>query len=40
MLHKVGFQHEGRWREAEFRHGRYHDMLWMSILRREWRVEA
>lgn len=36
LYEKVGFQHEGRWREAEFRHGRYHDMLWMSVLRREW----
>jgi UDP-4-amino-4,6-dideoxy-N-acetyl-beta-L-altrosamine N-acetyltransferase len=33
----LGFQHEGRWRQAEFRHGRYHDMLWMSMLRQEWK---
>jgi diamine N-acetyltransferase len=33
---KVGFQHEGRWRQAEYRHGRYQDLLWMSILRQEW----
>lgn len=33
LYEKVGFQHEGRSRQAEFRHGRYHDMLWMSILR-------
>ncbi|NOZ27122.1 MAG: GNAT family N-acetyltransferase [Chloroflexi bacterium] len=32
---KVGFRIEGRWREAEFRHGRYHDILWMSILAHE-----
>jgi len=37
---KIGFQHEGRWREAEFRHGRYHDILWMSILRRDWEAWA
>jgi len=32
---KVGFQHEGRWRQAEWRHGRWHDMLWMSVLEHE-----
>jgi len=36
LYEKIGFQHEGRWREAEFRHGRYHDMLWMSVLHHEW----
>jgi diamine N-acetyltransferase len=36
LYEKLGFQHEGRWRQAEFRHGRYHDMLWMSLLREEW----
>lgn len=36
LYEKIGFKHEGRWREAEFRHGRYQDMLWMSILRPEW----
>lgn len=33
---KVGFQHEGRQRQAEWRHGRWHDMLWMSVLEHEW----
>lgn len=33
---KVGFVHEGRFREAEWRHGRWHDLLFMSILRQEW----
>jgi RimJ/RimL family protein N-acetyltransferase len=33
---EVGFVHEGRFREAEWRHGRWHDMLFMSILRHEW----
>ena len=33
---KAGFRHEGRWRQAEYRNGRYHDLLWMSILRDEW----
>ena len=33
---KVGFVHEGRFREAEWRHGRWHDMLFMSVLRQEW----
>jgi diamine N-acetyltransferase len=36
LYEKVGFRHEGCWRQAEFRHGRYHDTLWMSILREEW----
>lgn len=36
LYEKVGFQHEGRWRQADFRHGRYHDILWMSVLRHEW----
>jgi RimJ/RimL family protein N-acetyltransferase len=40
LYEKVGFQHEGRWRQAEFRHGRYHDMLWMSVLRSEWKRES
>jgi len=33
---QVGFRHEGRFRESEWRHGRWHDMLSMSILRPEW----
>jgi RimJ/RimL family protein N-acetyltransferase len=36
LYEKLGFQHEGRWRQAEFRYGRYHDLLWMSVLREEW----
>ncbi len=36
LYEKVGFRHEGCWRDAEFRHGHYHDLLWMSILREEW----
>lgn len=32
----LGLVHEGRWRRAEFRHGRYHDLLWMSLLQEEW----
>ena len=36
LYETVGFQHEGRWRHAEFRNGRYHDLLWMSVLRDEW----
>jgi diamine N-acetyltransferase len=36
LYEKLGFQHEGRWRQAEFRHGQYHDLLWMSVLRGEW----
>ena len=36
LYEKAGFRHEGCWRQAEFRHGRYHDLLWMGILREEW----
>lgn len=36
LYERLGFRHEGRWRQAEFRHGRYHDLLWMSVLREEW----
>jgi RimJ/RimL family protein N-acetyltransferase len=38
LYEKLGFQREGLWRQAEFRNGRYHDMLWMGILRDEWRA--
>lgn len=34
---KVGFVHEGRMRQTEWRHGRWHDLLLLSILRHEWR---
>jgi RimJ/RimL family protein N-acetyltransferase len=33
---QVGFTQEGRFREAYWRHGRWQDMLYMSILRPEW----
>jgi diamine N-acetyltransferase len=33
---KVGFRREGRWRQAEFRHGHYSDLVWMSMLRDEY----
>lgn len=33
---KAGFVHEGRMRQAEFHDGRYHDVLFMSVLRPEW----
>jgi RimJ/RimL family protein N-acetyltransferase len=36
LYEEVGFEHEGRWRQAEYRRGRYHDLLWMGILRKEW----
>ena len=35
---KAGFIHEGRLRQAEFRDGKYHDVLIMSILKEEFRV--
>jgi RimJ/RimL family protein N-acetyltransferase len=36
---KAGFVHEGRQRQAEFRDGRYWDVLFMSVLRPEWNEE-
>jgi RimJ/RimL family protein N-acetyltransferase len=37
LYEKIGFRHEGRWRQAEYRGSSYHDLLWMSILEDEWR---
>ncbi len=34
---KAGFIHEGRFRQAEFKDGRYKDLLFMSVLRSEWK---
>ena len=36
LYEKAGFRHEGAWRQSEFRHGCYQDLLWMSVLREEW----
>ena len=33
---KAGFVHEGRMRQAVFKHGSYNDVLFMSVLRDEW----
>jgi RimJ/RimL family protein N-acetyltransferase len=33
---KCGFQHEGRTREALFKHGQYHDMIIMGLLAAEY----
>lgn len=33
---KAGFQYEGKYRQAEFRHGEYQDVHLMSILTDEW----
>jgi RimJ/RimL family protein N-acetyltransferase len=34
---KVGFQHEGRQRQAHYLDGKYIDVLMMSILKHEWK---
>lgn len=39
VLQKCGFQHEGTLREQYVRYGQRHDMMYLSILRREWRPE-
>jgi len=36
VYEKIGFVHEGSHREAEFHGGKYHDMLFMGMLRSEW----
>ena len=33
---KAGFVHEGRMRQAVYRHGSYNDVLYMSVLHEEW----
>ena len=38
--HKVGFVDEGRMRERIYTEGAYHDLLWMSVLRREWQASS
>ncbi len=36
---KAGFVHEGRFRQGIYRDGQYEDMLFMSVLRSEWKPE-
>lgn len=36
---KVGFVHEGRQRQAEYKNGQYVDLLLMSVLREEYNVK-
>jgi len=36
---KAGFVLEGRMREAVYKHGKYDDVLFMSVLRLEWQSE-
>jgi len=33
---KAGFVHEGRMRQAVYKHGKYNDVLFMSVLHEEW----
>jgi diamine N-acetyltransferase len=33
---KAGFVHEGRMRQAVYKHGTFSDVLYMSVLREEW----
>lgn len=40
VYERLGFQHEGRFRDAEWRHGRWHDMLYLSVLEPEWRLAS
>ncbi len=36
---KLGFKEEGRLREAFYREGEYHDVIFMGILKREWQAQ-
>ena len=36
LYEKAGFVQEGRFREAVFKDGRYRDLLFMAVLRKEW----
>lgn len=36
---KAGFVHEGHFRQGTYRDGQYEDMLFMSVLRSEWKPE-
>ena len=38
LYEKLGFRHEGRLRHAQFKGGRYLDVIAMSILEDEWRA--
>lgn len=40
IYERLGFRHEGRFRDVEWRHGRWHDLVYMSILEAEWRQQA
>lgn len=40
LYEKTGFVHEGRQRQAEFHGGKYHDIIFMSILRPEWKEQT
>ena len=37
---KAGFIHEGRFRQGVYQNGEYRDLLHMSILRSEWKLEV
>jgi len=39
LLESLGFEREGRLREAAWYRGEYHDMLWYGLLRADWRAE-
>jgi RimJ/RimL family protein N-acetyltransferase len=36
---KAGFIHEGRFRQGVFQNGEYRDLLYMSVLRSEWKLD-
>lgn len=39
VYERMGFVHEARYREGHFRHGRWHDIHYMSLLKQEWAAQ-
>lgn len=39
VYERIGFRHEARYREGHFRHGRYHDVIYMGMLAEEWAAQ-
>lgn len=39
LLARLGFQHEGRQREVAYWGGQHHDLLQLSLLRRDWQTQ-
>lgn len=40
LYHALGFKDEGRLRQAQYKNGRYLDVVLMAVLREEWVEDA